>query len=294
MDARALDFPDNTFDGVYSSGSIEHFGSLENVANAAFEIGRVLRPGGVATIATEFKVGGPPELDGWDPNVILFSPEKLRKWIIDASGLELVDPLNLEISDGTLSVRRDLLGFLEGTRGPISAAKKIAHYPNLILYHEGYLFCSVHLALRKPEDYPAVDNHWAAPCDKTRELVRRLRAETGGQLGGTLLDLLPHKWQEPEEAVGLRDRITVLSNEWEGHVAEIAQLRDRIAVLSNEWEGHVAEIVQLRDRIAGLDVASRAWETAYREIKASMSWRITAPLRKAFDVLSPGRSKNDA
>jgi hypothetical protein len=125
-------------------------------------------------------------------------------------------------------------------------------------------------------------------------LVRRLRAETSGQSGRTLLDLLPHKWQEPEETVALRDRIMVLSREWEGHVAEIAQLRDRTAVLSRDWEGHVAEIAGLREYIAKLEVASRAWEAAYREIKASRSWRITAPLRKGLDILSPGRSKGGA
>ena len=67
QDARALDLPDDEYDGVYSSGSIEHFGSLAAVANAAHEIGRVLRPGGIATIATEFKVAGPPDGDGVGP-----------------------------------------------------------------------------------------------------------------------------------------------------------------------------------------------------------------------------------
>ena len=45
QDARALDLPDEEFDGVFSSGSIEHFGSLCFVANAAYEIGRSLKTG---------------------------------------------------------------------------------------------------------------------------------------------------------------------------------------------------------------------------------------------------------
>jgi SAM-dependent methyltransferase len=120
QDARALDLPDEEFDGVYSSGSIEHFGSLAAVANAAHEIGRVLRPGGIATIATEFKVAGPPDGNGWDPSVILFSPAKLQRYIVEASGLEPVDELRTELDEETLSVRRDLLGFL-------NAAKKVTH-----------------------------------------------------------------------------------------------------------------------------------------------------------------------
>ena len=45
--AGRLRYPDDTFDGIFSSGSIEHFGDLQDVANAAYEMGRVLKPGGV-------------------------------------------------------------------------------------------------------------------------------------------------------------------------------------------------------------------------------------------------------
>ena len=60
MDARSLRYPDDTFDGVFSSGSIEHVGELLDVANAAFEMGRVLKPGGVLTLSTELQISGPP------------------------------------------------------------------------------------------------------------------------------------------------------------------------------------------------------------------------------------------
>src|SRR3954454_6409588 len=48
MDARQLSFPDASFDVVISFSSIEHFGSPDEIAAAAREIGRVLRPGGHA------------------------------------------------------------------------------------------------------------------------------------------------------------------------------------------------------------------------------------------------------
>jgi hypothetical protein len=41
--ARAVNLPSNTFDAVFSTGAIEHFGSLDNVAASAREIGRILR-----------------------------------------------------------------------------------------------------------------------------------------------------------------------------------------------------------------------------------------------------------
>lgn len=56
MDARSLDFPDASFDVVFSLSSIEHFGAPADVACAAAEIGRVLRPGGHAFIATDLLV----------------------------------------------------------------------------------------------------------------------------------------------------------------------------------------------------------------------------------------------
>lgn len=152
QDARALDLPDDEFDGVYSSGSIEHFGSLASVANAAYEIGRVLKPGGVATIATEFKVAGPPDGDGWDPNVILFSPAKLQRYIVEASGLEPVDALQTELSEETLSVQRDLLGFLDAAKKVTHPAQKIGVYPNLILTMRAICSarCALHSASRPP------------------------------------------------------------------------------------------------------------------------------------------------
>jgi SAM-dependent methyltransferase len=175
MDARMLRFPDEMFDGIYSSGSIEHFGSLQFVANAAYEMGRVLKPGGVLAIATEYKVSGPPGGDGWDPNVLIMSQERIGQYIVNASGLEPVDSFEPNLSAETLSVRRDLGAFLAGTTGPFDSARKIAFYPNLVLYHEGYLFCSVAIVMQKSATYPRTDNSWAAPDATTRLAVQAAR-----------------------------------------------------------------------------------------------------------------------
>ena len=52
-DARELPFPDGAFDVVFSLSSIEHFGGPRDVARAAREMGRVLKPGGHAFVVTE-------------------------------------------------------------------------------------------------------------------------------------------------------------------------------------------------------------------------------------------------
>jgi ubiquinone/menaquinone biosynthesis C-methylase UbiE len=56
MDGTKLEFPSNTFDIAFSFSSIEHFGG-ENHSGALKglkEIERVLKPGGIAVITTEY------------------------------------------------------------------------------------------------------------------------------------------------------------------------------------------------------------------------------------------------
>ena len=106
MDGRRLLYPDDTFDAIFSSGSIEHFGEFDDVAAAAYEMGRVLKPGGVLSLSTEFRLGGPPGGIGWPGNTLLFSAEDLQRFIVEASGLELGDEFRPEMSDETLTTPR--------------------------------------------------------------------------------------------------------------------------------------------------------------------------------------------
>jgi SAM-dependent methyltransferase len=170
MDGRRLRFPDNSFDGIFSSGSIEHFGDFEDIAASAYEMGRVLKPGGVLTLSTELLLEGPPGSIGW-PGVVLFSAASLRRSIIEASGLEPVDEPDLTVSLPTRATARPLVEMIaELERGRES-------FPHLILQHDGQLFGSVHLTLRKVERYPVTENAWARPSEELRERVRRTEGE---------------------------------------------------------------------------------------------------------------------
>jgi ubiquinone/menaquinone biosynthesis C-methylase UbiE len=53
MSGTNIHFEDNTFDAIFSYSSIEHFGEKKAVLDCMKEIERVLKPGGVASIATE-------------------------------------------------------------------------------------------------------------------------------------------------------------------------------------------------------------------------------------------------
>ncbi len=80
MDARHLDFADETFDVAYSLSSIEHFGGLPGAIEAVDEMGRVVKRGGLVVVATEYILEGPPHPEAFLPAQIhtLFDRPRLR------------------------------------------------------------------------------------------------------------------------------------------------------------------------------------------------------------------------
>lgn len=176
MDGRVLDFPDQSFDGVFSSSSIEHFGTDEEIAASVYEMARVLRPGGVLTLATELLVMGPSGSRGW-PGCRLFSESDLRRLVVEASGLELVGRLETTVSAATMETPRDLGEVLEGRK-----AGRRFDLPHLVVVWDGQVFTSVQITLRKPEHWPVCDNSWAAPSPALRDRVRRDGEETAARL----------------------------------------------------------------------------------------------------------------
>ena len=163
MNALALDFPDESFDIVYSLSSIEHFGGPAETARAAREIGRVLRPGGHAIIVTECLLARHP-LDHPLVNYAIrlatggrrcanatprrravdaFTPRELQRDIIAPSGLSLVQPLSLDQSPETFD--NVIQWGADGTIDPVMAAAR----PHIVLKGRGAPWTSVFLALTK-------------------------------------------------------------------------------------------------------------------------------------------------
>jgi SAM-dependent methyltransferase len=141
MDARRLRFPDASFDGLFSLGSIEHFGALADIAQASREIGRVLKPGGIAAIATEYRLSG--DGDGW-PGVVLFSPATLDEAIVQPSGLRRLDKPDWSISEATLATAYPLAEFVQSYE-----AGREMRRDDVVLEHVGYTFTSVMVVLKK-------------------------------------------------------------------------------------------------------------------------------------------------
>jgi SAM-dependent methyltransferase len=129
MDGRALAFADETMDAVYSLSSIEHFGADDEIRRTMREMARVLKPGGVAAVATELVLNGVPRGE-------TFTPDQLADTVIRPSGLKLVQPI-----DWTLSMP-DFLAPVRLDRDPHAL-------PHLFVRKGRTLFTSVTLFLRK-------------------------------------------------------------------------------------------------------------------------------------------------
>lgn len=156
MDALDLRYEDASFDAVFSSSSIEHFGTHDDVARSIREAHRVLKPGGVLTVSTELRVMGPgPGL----PDILMFDRDELRACVTDAAPWEPIGPERTTLQDPTLAV--DFASAAADVQAHVAEHGEIrwarlrwSTYPQVALRHLHFdderVWTSVHLALRKP------------------------------------------------------------------------------------------------------------------------------------------------
>jgi SAM-dependent methyltransferase len=130
-DGTRLPFKAGAFDVVYSLSSIEHFGGHQAAAVAMREMARVLRPGGIACVATELVLAG-----GEHPE--FFTPEALQRHVVEASGLVAVERLH----------QRPLPQAM--LDDPVWLDGDLYRSPHLVLGRDRHRWTSVVLFLRKP------------------------------------------------------------------------------------------------------------------------------------------------
>lgn len=130
-DGLKLPFAAGSFDVVYSLSSIEHFGGHEMASVAMQEMARVLKPGGVACVATELVLEGPA-------NDEFFARDVFERCVVAASGLVPVEQLDDEPPP------RELID------DPVVIAENINRNPHLVMGEGAMRWTSVIVFLRKP------------------------------------------------------------------------------------------------------------------------------------------------
>jgi SAM-dependent methyltransferase len=153
MDALDLHYDDGSFDGVFSSSSLEHFGGPDEIQQAVREMARVLKPGGVLALSTEFRLAGDgPGL----PGIRMFTEGEVRDWLIAAAAWDTLGPLDLSLSDETRAAVVPFSGAsADVTRHTQEHGALFFHkldwsrYPHIVLQEGDFVWTSIHLALRK-------------------------------------------------------------------------------------------------------------------------------------------------
>lgn len=144
MDGTKLDFPDASFDIVWSCSSIEHFAGHSGALQSMLEVERVLKPGGCAAIITEYVL---PDPTTGLSNVFdseYFNLRCLYEYLIrPLTHLRLVQGLDLSIPD--YYVKR-ACRLPDEASAPHSGSSK----PHIVLQSpSGALFTSIALFYRK-------------------------------------------------------------------------------------------------------------------------------------------------
>lgn len=137
VDGRELPYEDNSFDAIFSCSSIEHFGDEADIRKAIQEANRVLKPGGIAAISTEYKIDG--DGDGFH-NVQLFNKERIERVWIDEIDWKLYQDIDYSLDD------TEYIDFEKSIHD--SNYRNNAH-PHIKLDNGKYKWTSVHLTLIK-------------------------------------------------------------------------------------------------------------------------------------------------
>jgi SAM-dependent methyltransferase len=153
MNALDLRYEDSSFDAIFSSSSLEHFGTWKDIQHAMSEMHRVLRPGGLLCLSTEVRLKGPgPGL----PGILMFDPGQLDS-LIGADGMwEPLDALETTVSPQTLATVQDFAKAAGDVRRHVKKEKHLllhrltwSTYPHVVLREGERWWTSVHLALRR-------------------------------------------------------------------------------------------------------------------------------------------------
>lgn len=129
-DGCHLAFKKDSFDLVFSLSSIEHFGGKEYSTLAVKEMERVLKPGGIAVIATEYILNQRNHSE-------FFNENDLLEYIVKASHMKLIQNISFKVP--RLLIEK-----------PLKIPEEIYRTPHMSLTDGGLIWTSIILFFEKP------------------------------------------------------------------------------------------------------------------------------------------------
>jgi SAM-dependent methyltransferase len=147
MDGTKLEFPSEIFDIAFSFSSIEHFGGKNHsgALKSLKEMERVLKPRGIAVIATEYIINNKKHYE-------FFNRRTIFSDLIDkVESLRLVGPIDFTISARTLDTVLDFFT-IDVNWDKFDDDFKRQH-PLIVLRARNILFTSIMLVFSKSEKY---------------------------------------------------------------------------------------------------------------------------------------------
>lgn len=153
MNALQLEIEDRSFDAIFSSSSIEHFGTHRDVAQSLDEMYRVLKPGGILSLSTEFRIDGPaPGL----PGVLMFTESDINELFIGDRAWQLIEPFDGTLSAQTARTETDHAAAVKEQDLTVNRLgglwchhMRYQSYPHILLRIQEHRLTSMHIALRK-------------------------------------------------------------------------------------------------------------------------------------------------
>jgi SAM-dependent methyltransferase len=143
MDGTNLEFPSESFDIAFSFSSIEHFGGKNHsgALKSLQEIERVLKPGGLAVISTEYIINDKEHAEFFNRRTIY------SDLINKLEMLQLVEPLDLRTTAKTLDTMLEFFS-IDANWDNMSYEYKKTH-PLILVRVRNILFTSLILVFQR-------------------------------------------------------------------------------------------------------------------------------------------------
>ena len=104
MNMRHIDLPPESADFLWSLCAVEHAGKTDQVVDVVRQAGKLLRPGGVFFLSTEYTFDENPFYAPGSPSGTLYLTRSILKRFFTETGLHLYAPLDLRLSTHPMNV----------------------------------------------------------------------------------------------------------------------------------------------------------------------------------------------